>query len=132
SGLTYYSVQFHFGDPQRVVVLTAQPDASGTLREETLALQGVGTMESYDLRKHPTLAHEMLAWTYGANIAADFSGAKLVADYPLYASRTHQAIYRGSLYGYRVSGIALEIMRLQDVAEATKLAKDCSRTECGD
>ena len=133
SALPLYHADFHVGmGPKYEVVFTAEPDGNGLVRHETIALQRAGTMETYDFRKHKSLAHQILAWVYGANMAADFSDAKLVADYPLFQSPTHQAIYRGQLYGYRLSGIAIDVMRLQDVNEAVKSAKDCSTRDCGD
>ena len=113
SGNTYYHAVHHLspGTTPSEVIFSAEPDVDGTIHRESIAVQHVGDMESYDIRKHRDVAHIVLVWVYGPALVSDFEDAKLVADYKVYQSPTHIAVYcKGWVCPWKIQALRFGVM----------------------
>lgn len=90
------------------------------------------TSETYDILKHPGVAQAMIATVYGNAVANDFTSAAQVGRWKLYQQTQSTVLYRGKLYGYEASYLAVKLISPAQVDAEAKLLARCATMDCGD
>jgi hypothetical protein len=127
SGGTIYLADVKFGSMRGFY--SAEP-AAGIVPSERLSVQNVP--DNYDLRKHRDVARALAARVYGTAIASDLASAVQVGDFPIAGAPNRVTILRGRKFVYELSGPLLTTLRLSDLAQELKNAKQCATQQCGD
>lgn len=98
---------------------SAEPVA-GVVPHEYVAFEGLP--DTWQASAHLSLVRDALTLVYGKAVADDFQTAgRVKASIP---------IWKGKRYAYATADAAIVLMRLSDLKQALKNARDCGALDC--